>query len=81
MDEKKITDKWVIVLKWYSCQINEHKSCIGDALFFKTFLLDVNVKISKWPLKCVINNRNNVAQKLKEMTDIHPNKIESEKNI
>ena len=30
---------------------------------------------------CSINNHNNVAQKLKEMTDIHPNKIESEKNI
>ena len=30
---------------------------------------------------CVMNNRNNVAQKLKEVTDIHRNKIESEKNI
>ena len=30
---------------------------------------------------CCIKNRNKVAQKLKEMTNIHPNKIESEKNI
>ena len=28
-----------------------------------------------------INNHNNEAQKLKEMTDIHPNKIDSEKTI
>ena len=30
---------------------------------------------------CCISNHNNMAQKLKEMIDIHPNKIESEKNI
>ena len=30
---------------------------------------------------CRINNHNNVAQKLKEMSDIHQNKIELEKNI
>ena len=30
--------------------------------------------------KCCINIHNNVAQQLKEMTDIHPNKIESEAN-
>ena len=30
---------------------------------------------------CFINNHNNVAQKLKEMTDIHPNKIKLEKSI
>ena len=30
---------------------------------------------------CRINKHNNGAQKLKEMTDIHRNKIESEKNI
>ena len=66
-DEKRIIDKWVIVAKWYWCQVNEHKSCICHVLFFKTFLYeknkilqckcwykDVNVKISKWPLKCVI---------------------------
>ena len=28
---------------------------------------------------CCISNHNNVAQNLKEITDIHPNKIESEK--
>ena len=28
-----------------------------------------------------INNHNNETQKLKEMTDIHPNKIDSEKTI
>lgn len=28
-----------------------------------------------------INNHNNWAQKLKEKTDVHPHKIESEKNI
>ena len=27
------------------------------------------------------NNRNNMAQKLKEITDIFPSKFESEKNI
>ena len=30
---------------------------------------------------CRIKNHNNVAQKLKEMRDIHQNKIELEKNI
>ena len=29
---------------------------------------------------CRINNHNNGAQKLKEMRDIHRNKIDSEKN-
>ena len=29
---------------------------------------------------CCINNHNNVAQKLKETTDIEPNKFESEEN-
>ena len=31
--------------------------------------------------KCCTNNRNNMAQKLNEFTDIFPNKFESEKNI
>ena len=30
---------------------------------------------------CCIYNHNTVAQKVKEMTDIHPNKTESDKNI
>ena len=30
---------------------------------------------------CCIKNHNNVEQKLKELTDIHPNKIESEKYL
>ena len=48
MDEKKIIDKWVIIAKWYWCQINEHKSCIGHVLFFK--------KIFKGKLKfCSVN--------------------------
>ena len=35
MNDKKIIYKWVIVAKWYLCQINECKSCIGHILFFK----------------------------------------------
>ena len=36
--KKKIIEKWVIVAKWYWCQINERKSCIGHVLFFKKIL-------------------------------------------
>ena len=51
----------------------------------KFWIVNVDIKISMPRFfngfkKCCINICNNVAQKLKEMADIHPNKIESEAN-
>ena len=77
MNERKM--KWVILAKWYWCQINEHKSffkkkiCKGKRCQCGDFQMAFKI--------CHMNNHNNVAQKLKEIRDIHRNKIESEKNF
>ena len=50
----------------------------------KFFSVDANTKMSNLQMAihmCCINNHNNGAQRVKEMTDIHQNKIELEKSI
>ena len=59
---------WFLDLCWRSHSVSADTTCQCQD-FQKVFKI------------CCIYNRNNVAQKLKQITDIHPNKIESEKKI